>query len=185
MNHDPSTSFSSPSFDPSSSSQPLPSTSSALVSCSHTSSHPDHHLPSPPPKASNILPIDYVLLPTAIIYVRNRIGAFMPCRAILDSASQVSFITSRLVNQLNLNHRRSQTSISGIGQSSMISDKTVHILVQSRDASYRAVVTRSVTDFQPHFNINATSWRIPQNISLADPNGHFILFHFFLEIANV
>jgi len=94
----------------------------------------------------------------------------MPCRAILDSASQVSFITSRLVNQLNLNHRRSQTSISGIGQSSMISDKTVHILVQSRDASYRAVVTRSVTDFQPHFNINATSWRIPQNISLADPN---------------
>jgi len=64
-----------PSCDPSSSSQPLPSTSSALVSCSHTSSHPDHHLLSPPPKTSNILLIDYVLLPTAIIYVRNRIGA--------------------------------------------------------------------------------------------------------------
>jgi len=76
MNHDhsaTSTSFWSPSCDPSSSSQPLPSTSSALVSCSHTSSHPDHHLPSPPPKTLNILPIDYVLLPTAIIYVRNRI----------------------------------------------------------------------------------------------------------------
>jgi len=56
----------------------------------------------------------------------------------------------------------------------MISDKTVDILVQSRDASYRAaftaVVTHSITDYQPHFNINATSWRIPQNISLADPN---------------
>jgi len=96
MNHDTSatsTSFSSPSCDPASSSQPLPSTSSALVSCSLTSSHPDHHLLSPPPKTLNILPIDYVLLPTAIIYVRNRIGAFMPCRAILDSASQLNFIT--------------------------------------------------------------------------------------------
>jgi len=49
----------------------------------------------------------------------------------------------------------------------MISDKTVYILVQSRGASYRAaltaVVTYSVTDYQHHFNINATSWRIPQN----------------------
>jgi len=101
IRHDPSatsTSFSSPSCYPSSSSQPLPSTSSALVSRSHTSSHPDHHLLSPPPKTLNILPIDYVLLPTAIIYARKRIGAFMPCRAILDSASQLNFITSRLAS---------------------------------------------------------------------------------------
>jgi len=87
----------------------------------------------------------------------------MPCRAILDSASQLNFITSRLASELNLNYRRSQTSISGIGESSMISDKTIAILVQSRDASYReaftAVVTHSITDYQPHFNINATSYR--------------------------
>jgi len=98
----------------------------------------------------------------------------MPCRAILDSASQLNFITSRLASQLNLNHRRSQTSISGIGESSMISDKTVDILVQSRDASFgaafTAVVTHSISDYQPHFNINATLWKIPQNISLADPH---------------
>jgi len=97
----------------------------------------------------------------------------MPCRAILGSASQLNFITSRLASQLNLNHRRSQASISGIGESSLISDKTVDILVQSRDASYRAaftaVVTHSITDYQPHFNINATSWRIPQNSSHALP----------------
>jgi len=54
----------------------------------------------------------------------------------------------------------------------MISDKTVNVLVQSRDASYRAaftaVLTHSITDYQPHFNIYEKSWRIPQNISLAD-----------------
>jgi len=56
----------------------------------------------------------------------------------------------------------------------MISDKTVDIIVQSREASYSAaftaVVTHIITDYQPHFNINATSWRIPQKISLADPH---------------
>jgi len=40
----------------------------------------------------------------------------------------------------------------------MISDRTVDIFVQSRDASYRAaftaVVTHSITDYQPHFIIN-------------------------------
>jgi len=80
----------------------------------------NYYLISPPHKTLNILPIDYVLLPTAIIYFRNRIGAFMHCRAILNSASQLNVITSRLACQLNLNHRRSQTSISGIGESSMM-----------------------------------------------------------------
>jgi len=28
----------------------------------------------------------------------------------------------------------------------------------------------SITDYQHHFNINANSWKIPQNISLADPH---------------
>jgi len=49
LNRDPSatsTSFSSPSCDPSSSSQPLPSTSSALVPCSHTYSWSSFTMPS-------------------------------------------------------------------------------------------------------------------------------------------
>jgi len=66
----------------------------------------------------------------------------------------------------------------------MISDNTVDVLVQSRDESYRAVftavATHSITDYQPHFNINATSWRISQNISLADPyfNQSQRIYHF-------
>ncbi|KAH8361200.1 hypothetical protein KR200_006411, partial [Drosophila serrata] len=142
------------------------SCSSTLVSCSHSS--------NPPTSPTDMLPVYYVLLPTAIIYVRNKAGEFMPCRAILDSASQINFITSRLAKQLNLNNRKSHTLVSGIGESSINSDKAVDIVAQSRDESYRAsfsaVVTRSITDYQPHFNINATSWKIPQNISLADPH---------------
>jgi len=73
----------------------------------------------------------------------------------------------------------------------MISDKTVDILVQPRDASYRtaftAVVTHSITDYQPHFNINATSRRIPQKISLADPHFNqsqridFLVYFYFFQ----
>ncbi|KAH8393177.1 hypothetical protein KR200_009135 [Drosophila serrata] len=170
FNQDPSVPFtaSSLSSDPLLNSQP--STSSSALASSHSSSHSS----KPPPKPTNFLPIDYVLLPTAIIYLRNKAGEFMPCRAILDSASQLNFITSRLANQLNLNYRKSNTLGSGIGESSLISDKAVDILAQSRDASYRAsfsaVVTDSITEYQPHFDLNAVSWKIPENISLADPH---------------
>ncbi|KAH8373686.1 hypothetical protein KR200_000575, partial [Drosophila serrata] len=139
-------------------------------SSSHSSSQPNHRSSNPPPSPTDIMPVD----PTAIIYVRNKAGESMPCRAILDSASQISFITSRLANQLNLNCRKSHTLVAGIGESSLNSDTAVDILAQSRDASYRAsfsaVVTDSITEYQPHFDINAVSWKIPENISLADPH---------------
>ncbi|KAH8374019.1 hypothetical protein KR200_001879, partial [Drosophila serrata] len=178
FNQDPSipSTASSLSSDPFPNSQPT-SFSSALAlshSSSHSSSQPNHRSSNPPPSPTDILPVDYVLLPTAIIYLRNKAGEFMPCRAILDSASQLNFITSRLANQLNLNYRKSNTLVSGIGESSLNADTAVDIVAQSQDASYRAsfsaVVTDSIADYQPHFNINATSWKIPQNISLADPH---------------
>ncbi|KAH8390359.1 hypothetical protein KR200_010970, partial [Drosophila serrata] len=168
---------SSLSSDPFPNSQPSTSFSSALASShssSHSSSQPNHRSSNPPPSPTDIVPVDYVLLPTAIIYVSNWAGEFMPCRAILDSASQINFITSRLANQLNLNCRKSYTLVARIGKSSLNSDKAVDILAQSWDASYRAsfsaVVTDSITEYQPHFDKNAVSWKIPENISLADPH---------------
>jgi len=65
---------------------------------------------------------EYVLLGTAIILVRNQCGTLIPCRAILDSASQLNFITSSLANQLQLRKKKSATIISGIGASGLVSD---------------------------------------------------------------
>lgn len=73
----------------------------------------------PPHQASNDLPDDYVLLATAIVLVQNRFEEHIQCRAILDSASQLNFITTRFANQLQLKTRRSHVAISGIGESAL------------------------------------------------------------------
>ncbi|KAH8368774.1 hypothetical protein KR200_000657, partial [Drosophila serrata] len=155
----------------SSPSQPT-STSAPQNSASLISASPN----SPPPKASVDHQSDYVLLATAIIYVRNRSGIMVPCRALLDSASQINFITSRLAHQLQLSTRRSNTCISGIGESSLMADKAVDIIVQSRNKGYRtsfaAIMTSTITNYQPHFDLNSSEWNIPSNLFLADP-----LFH--------
>ncbi|XP_041451798.1 uncharacterized protein LOC121405242 [Drosophila obscura] len=137
---------------------------SALISCSTS-------LPHPLTIAG--IPNNYVLLATAIVLVRNRAGTLVPCRTILDSASQLNFITSRPAGHLQLNHRHSPISISGIGKSSLSSNKAVEVVMQSQDGGYKssftAVVTKVITDYQPHCDINAAGWDLPKNISLADP----------------
>ena len=45
-------------------------------------------------------PQNQVLLITAIVQLRNKSGHYVPCRALLDSASQSHFITERCVQRL-------------------------------------------------------------------------------------
>ncbi|KAL7726326.1 hypothetical protein ACLKA6_010232 [Drosophila palustris] len=142
---------------------PQPTSSSALISTSSDS----------PPDELKSKPAEYVLLPTAIIYAKSRSGTFLPCRALLDSASQLNFITARLAKQLQLKTHRSRISISGIGESSLSLDQSVDISAESHDKTYTtsfsAVIARTITDYQPHFNLNIDEWNIPKNIKLADP----------------
>ena len=42
-------------------------------------------------------PRNQILLATAIVEVQNKSGQYVPCRALLDSASQSHFITERKV----------------------------------------------------------------------------------------
>ncbi|XP_064553360.1 uncharacterized protein LOC135438811 isoform X1 [Drosophila montana] len=125
------------------------------------------------PEATNAQPVDYVVLPTAILYAKSHSGVFIPCRALLDSGSQLNFITARLVKQLQLKTHHAAVSISGIGESTLSSNMSTDISAQSRDrsfsTSFSAVVTRTITDYQPHFGLDISGWNIPKNISLADP----------------
>ncbi|GFR18832.1 hypothetical protein TNCT_558681 [Trichonephila clavata] len=43
-----------------------------------------------------------VLLPTAIVHIKEGDGQLFPCKAILDSGSHLSFIRRRLANKLTL-----------------------------------------------------------------------------------
>ena len=45
---------------------------------------------------------NHILLATAIVEVQNKSGYYVPCRALLDSGSQSSFITDRCVQRFML-----------------------------------------------------------------------------------
>ncbi|XP_067646182.1 uncharacterized protein [Eurosta solidaginis] len=116
---------------------------------------------------------NFVLLATAIILIKNRTGCYVPCRVLLDSASQVNFITSRLAKHLEIEAKKINTSISGIGESNFIAEKAVDIFAKSHHDEYtfsfEAIVTNTITDHQPNFDLNIDSWNIPPNTKLADP----------------
>ena len=59
-----------------------------------------------------------VLLPTAFVSVLNTENQLIPCRALLDSGSQLSFTTQALARRLKLKTTEKHMSIGGIGQQS-------------------------------------------------------------------
>jgi len=54
---------------------------------------------------------DIALLATATVLVKNRSEVFVPCRALLDSGSQLHLITSRFANQLQVKKIKSSASV--------------------------------------------------------------------------
>ena len=59
-------------------------------------------------------PRNHILLATAIVEVQNKSGQYVPCRALLDSGSESSFITERCVQRLRLSRTETHASIQGI-----------------------------------------------------------------------
>lgn len=64
-----------------------------------------------------------VVLATVIVNIKNLSGNLVPCRAVLDSGSQLSFITDQCVAALGLKCKGVTLPINGIGQSNTQSCK--------------------------------------------------------------
>lgn len=124
-----------------------------------------------PPEIVESLCEATVFLATAMVLIKNKFGVFVPCRAILDSASQLNFISSRLLALLQLKAKRSFISISGIGDGNFVADKSANVLIKSCNTDYfvsfDAVVIPNITGYQP--NTKDKQFDIPSNIKLADP----------------
>jgi len=63
-----------------------------------------------------------VLLTTASVLVKYGSVVFVPCRALLDSGSQLHLITSQFANQLQIKKIKSSASVTGIGGSSFMTE---------------------------------------------------------------
>lgn len=146
--------------------QQYPATTSQTTLVSSSSS-------SITPKALESQIGNNVLLATAIVLIKNKFGVFVPCRAILDSASQLNFITSRFASQIQLKVKQSHISISGIGDGNFIADKSADVLIKSYhgdySVSFTAVVIPTITEYQPNTKLDVKQFKIPDNVKLADP----------------
>lgn len=113
-----------------------------------------------------------VLLPTIRVKVIDRHGSDMFVRGLLDSASQVSFVTTELVEKLGLKTKFQTSNIVGIGNKNQKINKCVNLTIQSPandvKLNVKCNVVDSITSHLPQHSFDITKLKIPTNICLAD-----------------
>lgn len=120
----------------------------------------------------------HVFLATAIVFVTDNFGNKRKCRVVLDSGSQINFISKRLVNLLQLPRKSASLLISGIGAKQSHAASYLDINVQSRTSDYQVelscyVLSNMVTDLAACVEPKG-GWRLPADVltTLADPEFH-------------
>ena len=103
-------------------------------------------------------------------------GTTYPARALIDPASEASFISERLQNNLKLSTLSTNAQISGINQAvSATSSKLCSLnigspLDQSLQLNTTAFVLPQISGNLPSFNVNIDVKNISSNLRLADLN---------------
>lgn len=115
-----------------------------------------------------------ILLSTAVITVFDKLKNPHHCRVLLDSGSQINFISEKLANILQLPKKHIDMSISGFNQIQKKAHFSVSILFKSNvnnfDKSISCIVLPQITDYLPNLPFNSEKLNIPKKIILADPN---------------
>lgn len=120
--------------------------------------------------------INNVLLPTARIKVFTRDNKEVHIKAILDSGSQASLVTSKVVNVLGMTPSLSNSSIIGIGNIENKSKYSIPLEIHSLTSNFRTFINFNVVDTitckMPQSQINLASLNIPPGLLLADDSFH-------------
>ncbi|XP_036347092.1 uncharacterized protein LOC118756434 [Rhagoletis pomonella] len=114
-----------------------------------------------------------IILATALVKVTNNWGMPILCRALLDSGSQLNFVSERLAVQLGIHRNFSQTEISGIGDYNVSIRHSICTTITSNTSAYSAELTflilSRISEPQPECNVNISQWNLLANLQLADP----------------
>lgn len=115
-----------------------------------------------------------ILLSTALVQVFDSTGKAFRCRALLDSGSQVNFMSQELQTRLGLKEKKGQTHIVGIGQSASRSLGHVHTrlgsCINTFSRELKFLVMGSITSRLPERDVDLRHVEVPSNIVLADPD---------------
>jgi hypothetical protein len=114
------------------------------------------------------------ILPTVIVSVKNGDGVgTTTCRALLDSGSEVSFITEACLQRLKLSSSRSDILINGIGDFSSAENQgttQIDVLTPEGCLSISAVVMKKLTRPLSSQYIDTVSMTKIHRLPLADPS---------------
>ncbi|XP_062541814.1 uncharacterized protein LOC134209800 [Armigeres subalbatus] len=117
-----------------------------------------------------------VLLLTAIVQVFNTKNQSYSCRVLLDSGSQVNFVTEELASRLGLPKKPANVPITGINALRTLARDKVTLKIRSRVSNFQAslecLITPKVTGTIPSSKINVAHWDLPEGVVLADPEFH-------------
>ncbi|XP_055907234.1 uncharacterized protein LOC129942362 [Eupeodes corollae] len=144
----------------SNSENPTPHSSNSLIANHSISFKPNHQVST--------------ILPTAVARIRDNQGLYQIVRVLLDSGSQVSFITEQAAQRLGLPRNRLRIPVVGIASKSAgVTNGLVNLNIVSCYSSemidLSCYVLPTITSSLPPLSID----QIPQNLSslnLADPN---------------
>lgn len=117
----------------------------------------------------------HVFLATADILVKDSSGSERNCRIVLDSGSQVNFISNKLSNKLQLPTKESSLPINGIGATQVQAGSIVEVQLRSRVKNFSlqisCYVLPVIISSLPAVRTPVSGWQIPVNVAneLADP----------------
>nr|CAH7723254.1 unnamed protein product [Callosobruchus chinensis] len=114
-----------------------------------------------------------ILLPTAIVLIKDSENRWHECRALLDSGSQPNFMTRKISDRLHLKSVGNGTPVMGVGATSTNINKKVLTTIKSMHSDYTVKLTFLVLDQitvnMPNYSFKTSQLQLPTNISLADP----------------
>ncbi|XP_049286170.1 uncharacterized protein LOC125765271 [Anopheles funestus] len=123
--------------------------------------------------AKEVEPERQTVLSTAVVLVDGLCSTPYPCRAILDSASQLNFVTERFANLLSIKMETTDVIVSSLNGNKTRLNRRLRTTIRSRAGDIVAeldfLVTPRITGELPSKSFDISQWPISSEQVLADP----------------
>lgn len=114
----------------------------------------------------------FVLLSTAIGNAYDKDKNVVPCRVLLDSASQSNFVSTNMVSKLKLKTSKIDIPVNGINQIETKITRRVNISFSSQHTGYKNNLNflelSKITECSPQSYLDISIFNIPHKLPLAD-----------------
>ncbi|XP_066141168.1 uncharacterized protein [Euwallacea fornicatus] len=114
-----------------------------------------------------------MLLSTAVVDAYGKHKTRIPCRVLLDSASQSNFVSTAMIKQLQLTPSKVDIPVLGINQIQTRISHATDISVASRTTAFKTklsfLVVPKITEVAPQSYFDKLKLNIPDELVLADP----------------